>query len=124
MRIGHRDSITASPGNECDGATVAVRPGSIKEAAIQIIEDSTLNVTRPIGGQRGDSGAFACGVRHDFVFLKQKPEVDDPKDDEQQQRKYEGKLDELRTRFGTSTADSAYDRSHTLTRSPAKIGMA
>ena len=89
----------------------------------EILRDAGLDVGLRVPGQHGNAGSFTRRIRHRFVPLKQQPEVHDPEQDEQEQRKHEGKLDELGPFLASEPAIEVH-RSHRVATSPVKIGNA
>ena len=86
----------------CGAPTVTGR-GAGQPAGRQILIHSRLHVGIAVTGQDGDPRAFARGVGHDLVSLKQKSKVDDAEHHQQQRRETRTRTRRARRRAHTTT---------------------
>ncbi len=113
----------------CGAPTVVVAVPGIPLAVMYWLTRA-VHIAVAVARQDRDSRSFSRGVRDDFVALKQEAEVRDAQHHEQQRRKHQRELDQLRAAFGspqpppTRFAGCSIQRSHSVTIIPARIGTA
>ncbi len=114
-----------------DDAGVAARDACARvrrrhATSLEVVAHPLAHVSERVAGlsEHRDPRTFARRVGQHLVALKQKPEVDDPHQDQEQQREDQRHLDQLRAALGLQPAGRGIHLSHSVTINPANTGTA
>src|SRR6188768_2100321 len=121
MHVGHCDwnnpDARRADGERLRGADDRGDRCRRETRRLEVLVDPDDNVWRAVARQDGDARALSRGVGQYLVALKQQTEVDDAERHEEEQRKDQRELDELRSALRLTMCY----RSHTVTTVPARI---